>query len=157
MNSNIYVIRLKTAHKIDPLLVASRGFERTIRASLPNIKDQAMRAMRIHTIGLLRLDSDMVHGPSMIPEGQHRHHLMPSRLALSRMASSSTAAWLILSFCARSAKSRLASGLRRTLVNCFVSITDSVAHFELHNNHVALSGQGTFLPPLKRGVSSAIF
>ena len=58
-------------------------------------------------------------------------HLTPSRRALSRMASSRIAAWLTLSFLASAARSRLASALRRILVNSFVSMADSIAHYEL--------------------------
>jgi predicted nucleic acid-binding protein len=92
-----------------------------------------------------------------VAEGEHRHYLMPSRLALSRMASSSTAAWLMLNVSASKAKSRLASGLRRTLVKRLVSIAQNGTQYALHCNPVGLAGQGAFLPGLKSRVSCALF
>jgi hypothetical protein len=75
----------------------------------------------------------------------------------SRIANSSTADWLTLSLWAMRAKSRFASGLRRTLVNRLVSMAPIIPRNALHYNPGSLLGYGAFLPALKYGVSCAIF
>src|SRR5262249_35141613 len=87
----------------------------------------------------------------------HRRYFTPSRLAFSRMANSSTAAWLMLSFWASNTRSRFASELKRMLVNCFVFVANIVAQYELPGiatGNSFLCGLGTCQSPCVFACSS---
>lgn len=126
-----------TTHIIDSFVVTN---------SYPLFKHVRLSIHKVAGISqsLQMLATGAVFDPIAIRE--HRHHFTPSRLACSRIITSSRAVMLMPDLSASSRKSRLASGVRRRLVACGFSIPQLYHTFAVHYNILPFQGNGHSSP-----------
>jgi hypothetical protein len=133
----------------DKALLTPPRQQRDLIAVVPDGIDRPAHALQMCATGGV-LDTVAIR--------QHRQYFTPSRLAFSRIISSSIALMFTPEVVASARKRRLASVVRRMLLACLVSMTQlyiNMRHFTDPGCH--LQWQRAFLPPLKRGVSCTDF